>query len=303
MVNWTVIFNRLMEIVNQPGETYFSGSRFIREIQEVDPYRSSYSEYMEERKKAGKSTTRRYYYKDLLMELDEGARVRVLSSILDEVKRFGPDHSSAIRKLLGGGALAPSASIPAEAWNAARLNEYLREIDGAIASAEFERAVTLSYTCLEGFLGAFVRAKDKRDSYPHELVALSKEVKEYLKKTIEEYPDEVLNGITQAAHAVDRARNRFSESHFASEGRVLACNLCKRSREYAGPVAASFHVTSLRASRERQNGTSPSWAFAKSTKSMICDADRASAYSASSAVAAPDPPPPCPTPSPPLRKP
>jgi hypothetical protein len=42
-------------------------------------------------------------------------------------------------------------------------------------------------------------------------------VKDYIRSTISEYPDEVLNGITQAAHAVDKARNRFSESHFASE--------------------------------------------------------------------------------------
>jgi len=56
-----------------------------------------------------------------------------------------------------------------------------------------------------------------RDSYPIEIIALAKEVKDYLKKTLKEYPDEVLNGITQSAHAVDKARNRFSESHFASE--------------------------------------------------------------------------------------
>jgi hypothetical protein len=217
MVNWTVVFNRLMEILDQPGATYFSGSRFIRKIKEVDPYRSNYSEYIEERSKGGKSTTRRYYYKDLLMELDERDRVRVVNSILNDVEGFDPEHSSSIRKLLGGGTVAPSARIPPEAWNGARLNEYLQEIDGAVASAEFERAVTLSYTCLEGFLGAFLRAKDTRDSYPNELIALSREVKEYLKKTIKEYPDEVLNGITQASHAVDKARNRFSESHFANE--------------------------------------------------------------------------------------
>ena len=46
---------------------------------------------------------------------------------------------------------------------------------------------------------------------------LPREVKDYLKKTISEYPDEVLNSVTQAAYAVDRSRNRFSESHFASE--------------------------------------------------------------------------------------
>jgi hypothetical protein len=39
----------------------------------------------------------------------------------------------------------------------------------------------------------------------------------YLKNTIKDYPDEVLNGITNAAYAVDKSRNRFSESHFAGE--------------------------------------------------------------------------------------
>jgi hypothetical protein len=217
MVNWNVVFNRLFEIIDREGETYFSGPRFIRKIQEFDPYHSNYGEYLKERSEAGKSTTRRYYYKDVLMELDDRTRVRVVNSILDEVERFDPEHSSEIRKILGGGTLAPTATVPVAAWNGVRLNEYLGEIDGAIASSDYERAVTLSYTCLEGFLGAFVRAKNKRDSYPNEIIALSKEVKDYLRQTIAEYPDEVLNGITQAAHAVDKTRNRFSESHFASE--------------------------------------------------------------------------------------
>lgn len=56
-------------------------------------------------------------------------------------------------------------------------------------------------------MGAFVRAKGKRDRYPNEIIELSKEVKKYLKSVIEEYPEEVLNGITQEAYAVDKARN------------------------------------------------------------------------------------------------
>lgn len=97
------------------------------------------------------------------------------------------------------------------------MNDYLAEIDAAIAAGNFERAVTLSYTCLEGFLGAFMRAKEKREIYSHEIVTLAKEVKAYLKQAIKEYPDEVLNGITSSAYAVDKARNQFSESHFGSE--------------------------------------------------------------------------------------
>jgi len=139
-VNWTVIFNRLMEIMDIEGQTYFSGSRFIRKIQEVDRYVSSYSNYISERSNARKSTTRRDYFKDLLMGLDEGNRVWIVSSILAEVEPFQPELSSAIRKLLGGGTLAPIATIPAQAWNSARLNDYLGQIDGAIVSSDFERA-------------------------------------------------------------------------------------------------------------------------------------------------------------------
>lgn len=69
----------------------------------------------------------------------------------------------------------------------------------------------------EGFLGAFVRAKEKRDVYSNEIIILAREVKDHLKAMIREYPDEVLNSITQAAYAVDRSRNRFSEAHFANE--------------------------------------------------------------------------------------
>ena len=76
---------------------------------------------------------------------------------------------------------------------------------------------------LEGFLGAFLRAKVPLSSYPHELIELSRSVRDYLRTTIENYPDEVLNLINHTGHGVDKARNRFSESHFADEaGSCLA---------------------------------------------------------------------------------
>jgi hypothetical protein len=219
MIKWNLVVKRLIEVIDREKGTgaYFSGPRFIKKIQEFDPNCPDYVDYRAERDRSGKSSTRRDYYKDLLMELDEGTRVRVVNSILGEVEQFDPEHTSEIRKLLGGGTLGPTAIVPPEAWNGARLNDCLAEIDAAIAAVDYDRAVTLSYTCLEGFLGAFLRAKERRDSYPNELIALSKEVKDYLKRIIKEYPDEVLNGVTQAAHAVDKARNRFSESHFAGE--------------------------------------------------------------------------------------
>jgi hypothetical protein len=219
MIKWNAVFARLMKVMDRPGDSYYSGPRFLRTVKEIHEDCPNYGDLLEKRKQEGKSTTRAYYFKDVLMGLDEGRRVRLVRAILDEVETVEGNETQVaeIRKLLGGGTLSPNANIPAEAWNSERLNEYLTNIDAAIAEPNYERAVTLSYTCLEGFLGAFVRSKEKRDKYPTEITELAREVKTYLKNTIQEYPDEVLNGITQAAYAVDKARNRFSESHFASE--------------------------------------------------------------------------------------
>jgi hypothetical protein len=219
MVQWNAVFKRLMTLMDEQGDGYFSGPRFIRLVQEFHPDLLDYTEYCKERGRAGKSTTRRVYFKDILMELDQGLRIKVVNAILTALDRApgNADSLSEIRKLMGGGVIAPVAVVPAEMWNGDRLNDYLQQIDGAIVTDNYARAVTLSYTCFEGFLGAFVREKSNRDQYPNEILELAKEVREHLRNTIEEYPGEVLNGITQAAIAVDRSRNRFSEAHFANE--------------------------------------------------------------------------------------
>lgn len=217
MLNWSGIYNRLFVLIDQQNDAYHSGGRFIRKLREVDPYGPGYNDVIEQQKRSGRSTSRRDYFKDLLFELDETRRARVVLSIVAETEHTNPELASEIRQLLGGGALAPMATIPAAAWNANRLNEFLGNIDAAIAARDYERSVGLSYTCLEGFLGAFVRSKFQRDRYENEIIALAKEVRQFLKDTIADYPDELLNLVTATAHAVDRARNRFSEAHFANE--------------------------------------------------------------------------------------
>jgi len=206
-----------MAIMDMEHPVYFSGPRFLRKIADEGEDAPAYDEYLAIRRSEGRSTTRSVYFKDLLMAIEEERRVRVVNSILDDVQALRPEETAEVRRLLAGGTTAPNASVPAEAWSADRLNNYLRDIDAAIAAAEYGRAVSLSYTCMEGFLGAFVRSKYRRDTYSNEIITLSREVREYLRGAIRDYPDEVLNGITQAAHAIDRARNRFSEAHFAGE--------------------------------------------------------------------------------------
>ncbi len=217
MLNWKAIWNRVFRLIDTSGDSYYSGGRFIKAIQEVDPYSPTYGDYIEERRKAGQSTSRRDYFRDLFLALPESARFKLLSNILNTVEASHPGTCAEIRAMMSGGSLAPSATVPDHAWNADRLNEYLKDMDGAIAAGEYERTVTMAYTCLEGFLGAFIRAKSQRASYPNEIVTLSKDVCNLLKNINKEYPDEVLHLIKHTAHAVDRARNRFSEAHFGGE--------------------------------------------------------------------------------------
>lgn len=216
-MNWTGIWNRLWRLIDMPGDCYFSGPRFLAAIREVNLDLPDYGEFIENRRRANRSTSRRDYFREALMELNEPSRIRVVTAVLDQVERCDSDLVADIRAILAGETTGPTGIVPAEMWNADRLNRLLGEIDAAITATQYERAVGLAYTCLEGFYGAFFRAKAPGQPAPNEIIVLSRWVRDHLRGTIAEYPDEVLNLIGQTAHAVDRARNRFSEAHFAGE--------------------------------------------------------------------------------------
>lgn len=216
-INWSAVYNRLFKIIDQPMPLYFSGPTFIKYVQEVKPDFPDYYEYERQRESEGKNTTRSVYYREILLELEESERFALVSNILAAVEKYEPEACAEIRRMLSGGVLAPSATIPAHAWNADRLNQYLKEMDGAIASGNYPLSVTLSYTCFEGFLGAFLRAKVPRAKYPTEIIELATLARDHLKGVLKEWPPEVLNNLGHAAHAVDRSRNKFSDSHFGAE--------------------------------------------------------------------------------------
>lgn len=226
-MNWTGIWNRLWRMLDMPAPCYFSGPRFLAFIREANPELPEYGELMEARRQRNLSTSRRDYFRDLFMDLDEGRRPGVVTALLDEIHACDENLATEIRALLAGGAAGPVGNVPPELWNAERLNRLLADIDGAIAAAQHERAVTLAYTCLEGFYGAFFRAKAPGQAAPNEIIALSRWIRDHLRATIVDYPDEVLNLVGQTAHAIDRARNRFSEAHFAGEAGHWLATYCR----------------------------------------------------------------------------
>jgi hypothetical protein len=123
--SWVVLFNRLFEIINQPGENYFSGARFISKVREIDPYFPDYHQYINDRNKTGKSTSRKSYFYDILLSFGDEEKVRLLNAILKEVEGADEERTRELRSLVHGIALSPSATVHSGAWNADRLNEYL----------------------------------------------------------------------------------------------------------------------------------------------------------------------------------
>lgn len=179
-ISWVDIFNRLFEVINQPGDCYFSGPRFISKAREVDPYFPDYHQYLNDRTKTGKSTSRKSYFYDILLSFSEEKRLRLLNAILKEAEGTAGEKVREIRSLAQGIALAPSATVHSEAWNADRLNEYLAEIDNCIAASNYDRAITLSYTCLEGLYKAFAKENIPDKSGLKDLLDLSREIKKNL---------------------------------------------------------------------------------------------------------------------------
>jgi len=128
-VNWTIVFNRLFKIMDRKGEPcYYSGPRYVQAVQEIKEDFPNYTDYINQRSIHDVSTTRRDYFKDILLfSLDEAGRYGLVRKILAEVDYFDQEACAGIRVLLGGGTLAPSAVVPVEAWNSDRLNEYLKD--------------------------------------------------------------------------------------------------------------------------------------------------------------------------------
>jgi len=223
-MDWVRVFNGLFQILDESGSsTYYSGGRFISKVREVDPLFPDYTQYIEERRRTNKNTSRRIYFYDILRDFDEDRRIRILHRILDDIEQHQPARARELRAILGGVVPGPNAEISPDVWNADRLARALDEIDDSITNGKYERAVTLAYSCLEGYYKAFVRKKIPTAVELKEIIELAKEIKKYLASQYPAYPGEVLNMIGHVSHAIDRARNQMSESHFDREaGRWLA---------------------------------------------------------------------------------
>src|SRR5262249_37503487 len=154
--DWVRAFNALFRVLDESGTpTYYSGGRFLSKVREVDPYFPNYKQFIDHRKASNQSTSRRDYFYDILRDFDRDKRVRIIQLIVDDIQRHEPARAQDIRSMIEGGPVrGPMAEITSDAWSADRLAHALDEIDDSITNRKYERAVTLSYTSLEGYYKA-----------------------------------------------------------------------------------------------------------------------------------------------------
>ncbi len=218
-MNWIQIYNRLFELINIQGDTYYGGTKFLNTIREVNFNVPSYTNYIEQRRAENKSTSRRDYYFDLIMEQPENERIQIVNSILGTIGHLEPERTASIRDLIEpvNQLEVPQAEIPNNLWNADRLINYLERMDTAINDGNYELALTLAYTCLEGFYKSFIREKIPAQIDLNELTPMAVQIRNYLRNELDanniEYPEQVIILISTVTNAVANARNNFSDSH------------------------------------------------------------------------------------------
>ena len=151
-VNWIAAYNRLFALLDRKETpTYYSGGNFLRTVQQVDPGVPSYEQLIPQRQSQGKSTSRKSYYWDVIQGLPEQQRLQLYRVFIDELHPHATDEVDTIRAIVfGGGYAVPTTVVPADLWNSEKLNQSLKDIDLAIDAHQYNRATTLSYTCLEG---------------------------------------------------------------------------------------------------------------------------------------------------------
>lgn len=112
-INWVRAFNRLFEMINTSGPTYFSGPRFIKKVREVDPYFPNYQQVLDQRQKEGKSTSRSEYFYDILLSFSEEQRLELIGAVLADLREHMPDKVRALESEFG--APTPTLISPAVA--------------------------------------------------------------------------------------------------------------------------------------------------------------------------------------------
>ena len=98
MIDWIAAYNRLHKFL----DTY-KGSDFIRIVQETDPDLLDYNDYIKRRQDEGKSTTKKDYFKDILLSYPDDIKHHLFEVFLEKFEKSSPEDVKDIRTILKGG--------------------------------------------------------------------------------------------------------------------------------------------------------------------------------------------------------
>jgi len=218
-MSFLTTFTLLFELLNKE-ETYYSGTDFLKVLKSVYGGVPSYMQLIEDRRERGKSTSRKDYYYDVLMELPEEKRREAISEFLDLLETKYPTEVQHIRDLMSSQkSITPTRKIEINQSldYADKLKDILDKIDDAMTKKDGNQVLTLSFTFLEGIFKEFLNQKQIPFSQKDDLPTLAKKTKEHLKILAPHFPEQTLNLISTIAHNIAETRNQFSDSHFAND--------------------------------------------------------------------------------------
>lgn len=221
-VNWIAAFNFLFASLNSEDKNlYVGGTAFCRMVQQIDPGSPSYQQLIAMRNEQGKSTSRKDYYWDVIQSFPEDHRCGLYRVFINHVEIYDKPAADNIRNIVfGGGSAVPVTVVPIDLWNSEKLNKSLRDIDQAIDAHNYNRATTLSYTCLEGLYKAYVHKHVPSQEGLTDLMPLCRVVKDDITKKLQAqgpFPVEIVNAMPTLTNAIANSRNGFSESHFGDD--------------------------------------------------------------------------------------
>jgi len=217
-INWITAYNKLFNIINTEGNTYYSGPNFIQLAQQVDDSIPHYQQYLDIRNQSGLSTSRKDFYWDIIKDLSDEQKYQLFRLFIENLDTYDNDYIQNLKAYVFGGTFSvPTTVIPHNIWNSEKLNSSLERIDKVKELQQFDRAVTLTYTCLEGLYKAYVKENIKAQIHITDLMQLTKIVKNHISDKLKvegSFPKEIVNSMSTISNAIANSRNEFSESHF-----------------------------------------------------------------------------------------
>lgn len=145
MTDWTAAYRRLYKFLDG-----FTGSRFIKTVQQVDPDLLDYMDYIEKRRKEDKSTTKKDYFKDILLSYPDDIKHHLFEIFLSPVEQINPDVVKDIRIIIKGGKVDIAKAIYAKAVASNEIDETL--IGDTLKGLEtYPEALKLYNKALKGF--------------------------------------------------------------------------------------------------------------------------------------------------------